>query len=238
MVLEDYGGNGPRKINVIKDVMADLGMGPDQLELDLTELGGFAQNLCGHAYLAQVVNNRGHAQSVHPISLEPHLLTDSLGQVRYPLLVPGRVGVPGLHRLGNNLDSPAYGLPEVLKTYPEFHLGLLALGDVRKGHHSAKNLPLLSDGIGRIFDREGLAIAAPEYFLIPVADLPDLQSNLSGAILCGVGRAIGIGMVNQGVYLLAHQLARCIAQHPLGGLVDEDATSIQFKAENALVDGP
>ena len=76
-----------------------------QRELVFGELPGLVQDVVGHHELADVVHQRGEAQSLHSGRHEVHLFADVLRVHRHPLGMAGGVAVLGLERTDEHLHG-------------------------------------------------------------------------------------------------------------------------------------
>lgn len=130
MVLQGDQRYRPRKLHVLQDVIASLGMILDQRELGFAELSRLGKNLSGNCDLANVVQVARDPQSLPPVGVEAQLGANCDGDLRHAPLVAGGVWVAHRAQRRNHLD----GLHERGFELPEIDLILLfdpfLIGDV------------------------------------------------------------------------------------------------------------
>ena len=112
--------------------------------------------------------------------------------------------------------------------------GQLAFGDVHKGDHRTAHLTLVKNRVTRILHRKAVAFCPPKHFAVDAAGLTAPKSVVNRAVVQGVMRAIGMGVMRQHMHVLAQHLLGLQADHAGPGRVDEDAQPVQINTENPL----
>ena len=121
--------------------------------------------------------------------------------------------------------GPAGGLGGLLGPH-QLPLHLLPLGDVREVDDGPLDLPVAAaEGVRGVFGREGRPVPPPEDLVIHPAPLPGPEGPVDRAVFRGVGRAVGTGVVDQRVDVLAEHVVGPVAEHLRGRPVDEGAAA-------------
>ncbi len=131
---------------------------------------------------------------------------------------------------GAFLDAPFQVAVSLLQVRGTFRTP----GQFRKNHDRPPPGLVFPDGEAPAFDRQAAAVLPPEQVLRNVPHLTVLQGPVNRAVLQGIGRSIGPGVVDPAVLKLAGQLLRRIAQHPGARRVDERDPAFRIEAANAL----
>ena len=119
--------------------------------------------------------------------------------------------------------------------------GLAAGGNIHKRDHGPSYHPVFDDGVGRVLDREGGAVLAPEVLGVDAAGQPAPEGVEDRAqplwVVLAALRAISVGVVRQIVHVVPQHLGGCPAQLLSPGAVDESAAAVGVDAEDALARG-
>ena len=90
---------------------------------------------------------------------------------------------------------------------------------------------------GDVFDGEAGAVLAPEDFVRDADGVEVADAVLDGAVLGGVGRAVGAGVVDEGVHVASEDFGRFEAEHLGGGGVDHGDVAVEIDTEDAVANG-
>src|SRR5579883_731835 len=116
-------------------------------------------------------------------------------------------------------------------------------GDVVEGHDRADDLILLTNRGAGVLDDEAIPIFSPEHLVAGVVNLAILEGTVDRTLVNRIGAAVGTGMVNRGVEILAVKFCDLVAKHPCcrwihkrNALVSVDAGDpISRRVQNHLV---
>ena len=97
-------GDGREEVDATEQLDRDELVALHALELGRGEAAGLVEELIGHDELADVVHQRGVAESFHPAGTEAQLFTHVLREHRHPLRVPRRVPILRLESEDQSLD--------------------------------------------------------------------------------------------------------------------------------------
>lgn len=105
-------------------------------------------------------------------------------------------------------------------------LNLLAFADVAECDHRARHFSVPDDGRGAHPHRNGGAVLAPEDFAIAAVGLACAECPVNRAVAGGVGRAVGLAVMELAVGMLADELGFRPSQQPFRFRVGENDTSV------------
>ncbi len=130
VVLKHHLRNRPREIHVPEDLVADLGVGADQGELDLGQGAGVAQDLGRHVDLADIVDGRGQADPVDLLVGHAESGGEVGREIGHAALVARGVWVAFLDRGRDRLDGVLHALVQAQQVAPALLLEPDLLADV------------------------------------------------------------------------------------------------------------
>src|SRR5689334_20789595 len=102
-MLKDDIGYGPWEFDRLENIVADLGMGLDELVFDGGQLVGLAQNLRRDIDLSKVMDNAGQPETMNLVFGQRHLAADSLCKASNTSLMAGSIGIAHFHGTGDSL---------------------------------------------------------------------------------------------------------------------------------------
>ena len=111
-----------------------------------------------------------------------------------------------------------------------------ALGDIGEGDDRAADDPVMHELARDVFHREGGAVLAPEDLVVHAHRLFGVQRRLDRAVLVRIGRAVGLGVVDQLVRVSADNLIHRIAEHAGAGFVAEGEVAADIESPDAVAD--
>ena len=90
---------------------------------------------------------------------------------------------------------------------------------------------------GDVLDGEAGAVLAPEDFVRDADGFAVRERALDGAIVLRIGRAVGVGVVDEVVHVRAQNFFGAVAEHLRGGGVDDGDAAFEVDAVDAVADG-
>ncbi|MET3223881.1 hypothetical protein ABIF35_004668 [Bradyrhizobium japonicum] len=116
-------------------------------------------------------------------------------------------------------------------------VGLAALADVAKHHDGADHDAAVADRGGGVFDPGRRAVLAPKHLAVNLMHGAVAERRVDRTVMVVIVPAIVMGVVHDGVDLLADQLLGGPAQHAFGRGIDEGGLAFRVHAIDAFAGG-